>query len=51
MKSFISHCRFHGTLPTIALYMARWTCGQPIQIVDDEGDRRICSDDFREDTK
>jgi len=47
MKSFIAHCRFHGVVLTIAMYLARFTCGQPIAIVDDEGDRRICSDDFK----
>ena len=46
MKSFIAHCKFHGTILTIAMLLARWTCGQPVEIVDDDGDRRICSDDF-----
>jgi hypothetical protein len=46
MKSFIAHCRFHGTILTIAMYLARWSCGQPITITDDEGDHRISSDDY-----
>lgn len=46
MKSFIVHCQFHGTILTIAMLLARWACGQPIEIRDNEGDRRIASDDF-----
>ena len=46
MKSFIMHVKFHGFILTIAMLLARWTCGQPISIVDDEGDPRISSDDY-----
>jgi len=46
LKSFWMHCRFHSTILTIAMYLARWSCGQPIIITDDEGDHRISSDDY-----
>ncbi len=31
----------------LAVRMARWACQQPIVIVDSDGDRRICSEDYR----
>lgn len=46
LKSFWMHCNFHGTILTIAMLLARWSCGQPIIIYDNEGDPRISSDDY-----
>lgn len=31
----------------LAVRMARWACRQPIVITDSDGDRRICSEDYR----
>lgn len=47
MKQFIDYCRHYGTVLTLAMFVARWTCGQQIIIIDDEGDNRISSPDYK----